>query len=576
MSKEPKKKDDKYISIPLNLMLLSEDCDISRLDEIFENYKKEKKRNLLASGNDYVLYMKCGEPDKPAWLNEFEKIWKDDISHRFKNTCSQGLTFLKEIKKAEKKYIFAINYGYGWLNIKKNKINGKFGIYVASKIISDKEAKIKNSQSRNLDGAATNKKRMFSNSLSDNELFALLDEAEVTRELGAIADKGSTDFSSLVGKYGPLNIRLKIKDTADKSEIFNDVIDKLKHLIDLYENTNDSDLSLLFKGVRPTTVKESEELFNKLPNLLKDDNYNFCLFEPECDFDVINVNGYQYKIGEKNSEVYEKLDLKDYLALRTDVSLDNLKEDSVSIINFDNKVEKSWSILSAIYGEYISGQDAIILSNKIWHKIIKSKYERINKKIEDIECVYNVPDTLKSSTFNKIKEYMKTEECKKTKKVLREDCFNKSLSEEKGYILLDKKCITIDNNSLEVCDVLKLNPLEFIHVKIGTDADKLSHLFAQGYASARAYTLNFDNYIEKVEEKIGNEEFLPKDIKNNNVTINYMILNQGHKNELTFLNKMTIIEKIENMEAFGFKVKLSWVNDIDLYPKKVTEVADAE
>ena len=54
MSKEPKKEDDKYISIPLNLMLLSEDCDISRLDEIFENYKKEKKRNLLASGNDYV------------------------------------------------------------------------------------------------------------------------------------------------------------------------------------------------------------------------------------------------------------------------------------------------------------------------------------------------------------------------------------------------------------------------------------------------------------------------------------------------------------------------------------------
>ena len=171
---------------------------------------------------------------------------------------------------------------------------------------------------------------------------------------------------------------------------------------------------------------------------------------------------------------------------------------------------------------------------------------------------------------------MKTEEYTKTKKVLREDCFNKSLSEEKGYVLLDKKCIIIDNNSLEVCDVLKLNPLEFIHVKIGTDADKLSHLFAQGYASARAYTLNFDNYIEKVEEKIGNEEFLPKNIKNNNVTINYMILNQGHKNELTFLNKMTIIEKIENMEAFGFKVKLSWVNDIDLYPKKVTEVADAK
>jgi hypothetical protein len=61
--------------------------------------------------------------------------------------------------------------------------------------------------------------------------------------------------------------------------------------------------------------------------------------------------------------------------------------------------------------------------------------------------------------------------------------YNKKAAEEKGYLLLDKKCVF--SNQIEVCDLLVTYPKRLlVHVKRGTDSASLNHLFGQGYASA--------------------------------------------------------------------------------------------
>lgn len=72
---------------------------------------------------------------------------------------------------------------------------------------------------------------------------------------------------------------------------------------------------------------------------------------------------------------------------------------------------------------------------------------------------------------------------KEEEKIDWEARYNKKAAEERGYLLLDKKCVF--SNQIEVCDLLVTQPKRLlVHVKIGTDSASLNHLFGQGYASA--------------------------------------------------------------------------------------------
>ena len=560
-NKTPKEKE---ISVALNVMLLR-NSTFEEWKDAISNYNES---NVLKKGDDYVLYRKKGIKDYPDWLKSFQaKILGEDISGNFSKSSSDGLTLIKKVIKDEKEYLFALNFGQGRYNIKKSKICDDFGILIAQKFLLDKNAKVKNTQSRNIGGSPVNKKRTFANDLEENELFSLLDEAEITRELGIISD-GTTEFSSIIGKYGPLNIKLKFKESD--IPCFEKLTSTLNNMIDIYESAKDEDLSQFFKGVQIVDTETSERLFNTISTMIQAENNRFFLFEPECDYDLTAVNGFKYEIDGRKSEIFEKLNLSDYLSLRHNPTIDDLRNDNIVLINDSGHVAKKWSVLDTLYGEYVEENEAYILSTSKWNKIVKDKYERITQEIEDIEEIYNVPQSVKDSTVEKILEFKASEEYKemKNKKVFKEDCFNRALSEEDGYVLFDKKCITIDKSPLEVCDVLKKEPLEFIHVKIGTSADKLSHLFSQGYASARYYAIDASTFTKLAEEKIGVKDFhLPEDIREQEITINYMILNKG-TNQLSFLNKMSLIERIEDLKAFGFNVKLSWVNGVNLNPKE--------
>lgn len=130
------------------------------------------------------------------------------------------------------------------------------------------------------------------------------------------------------------------------------------------------------------------------------------------------------------------------------------------------------------------------------------------------------------------------------------------------------KQIKIDDDKMEVCDIFDSNNKEFIHAKIGTKAATLSHLFNQGYASARAFASMKDLFVQEVNKKLDNPENLLSTQKNSHqgYTIRYLIINSKADNKLTFISKLSLDRIITDLKGFGYEVKLSWVNDIDLDP----------
>ncbi len=561
-------KNDKYISVPLTISLLTEECTKDNLEIFISDYKEE---NIILKDSNYILYKKNGNKDYPKWLKDFQKkvLKEPNITDFYSKTISEGLTLIKDISYKGHNYIFAINFGQGRHNIVKGKINNTFGIFVAQKILLNKQARVKIAQSRSIEGDPVNKNRMFANEIDQEALFSLLDSDEVMRELNLLADKDSTDFSSVIGKYGPLNIKFKFKQ--DEIPCIKYLDRRIIELIELYNSITDAQVALLFKGLQPVKKSKSEELYSLLCEKLLDNNNKMYLFEPEMDYDFMRISGVKYKIDgnfDKDEQLYAKLDFNDYLNLKNNLSLDDLKNDQVILLDEDGNICKCWNIIEALYGEFKYEDGIYILSNEIWHKVEEDKYNRINKIIKDItNNNFVLKDDIKTNTVKKIINYTKTDKYKKStdKKIPREGLFNIEFAKSNGYILLDKKLINIDGDQIEVCDSYNQDGNEFIHAKIGTSADKLTHLFAQGYASARAYKMDTKNYINKVKDAAGiNIPDTPI-----GATINYLIINSKKVNELTFLSKMTLIEKIENLQAFGFNVKLTWINDINIYPKDI-------
>lgn len=127
--------------------------------------------------------------------------------------------------------------------------------------------------------------------------------------------------------------------------------------------------------------------------------------------------------------------------------------------------------------------------------------------------------------------------------------------------LLDQinKQITIDGDKMEICDIFEPNKKEFIHSKIGTKAANLSHLFNQGYVSARAFASMKEVFVPSVNDKLDN----PKHRLNNSLnahqdyTIRYLIINDKGENKLTFISKLALDKIITDLKGFGYNVKLS-------------------
>lgn len=553
-------------TVNLNIMLLKTDCNLNDRNVYIDNYIEN---NIIRGGedsDDYFLY-KCGHSgNKPNWVNEFdEKIWNDEIKNEFSNTASEGLSVIKKITYNNHDYLFAINFGQGRHNIIKDKIEETFGIYTAIALI-EQGASIRRAGTRNISSNPRNTEFQNAQELSKDAFNAELEDNDIIRHLNAVAD--SPTISSVIGKYGPLNIRMRFKET--EIPCWNYLDDRLKDLISLFENIQDNSevVNKFFKGLRPLPSQKQNELNSILIDKINDDNSKFFLFEPEIDYDSTLISKIRYKLQSEPRTIHEdeKLSLSYYLNLKENLEEFDFINDKIVLINEDGQKYKEWPIIKCLYGEMKIDDQVYILSNSIWYGLPKDKYERINENINNIIEDIQIEETVKANTTQKILE----EKNLNNKHIDKERIFNKEFCNQISGELFDQliKQIIIDGDKMEICDIFDPYNKEFIHTKIGTKAATLSHLFNQGYVSARAYASMKSIFVPKVNEKMDNPKHSIENERNSHqdYTIRYLIINEKADNKLTFISKLALDRIITDLKGFGYRVRLSWVNGIDLDP----------
>ena len=563
--------ESKKVSVALNIMLLKESVDFDSLETYIKNFKKE---NIRYKDEDLILYKKNKVLSNPSWYELFkEKIWDDRAEVNITQTSSDGLSLIKKLKYNDKIYIFVLNFNTGRYNIDSKCINKKFGLYTAQKMILSGDAQLKHTSIRSLEENPINKNVTFGEEINSNTYQANLESNDYVRELNILISE-SQPFRRMIGKNGSLNVRILF----DENEIpcINHLDSKLIDIIKIYESITDEEINLLYKGLQPLDDDDFLELEQELNH--KIENFNnthegFYLFEPESDFDFSRIQKYEYCINTTENDKVKvikhdanEFKLENYLEYQKDLSLDNLKKDTIKFID-ENNYSKEWSIYECLYGELELNGKVYIISTEKWFEINQNKYNRINKAIERIQDNdFTVSQQLKDNVSSKIKA--KKIENPDIKKIDKERIFNKELCHEKSGELFDEisKQIKLENDSFEVCDVLL--PNEFIHSKIknGSSASALGHLFNQAYVSGYSFMRFTDEFVEQVNSQITkNENHITKDYSN--YTIRLLIINTTETNRLSFFAKLILDEKIAQLEGYGFNVKLSWVNGIELNPK---------
>lgn len=539
----------------LNVMLLAEDVRFSEPDNFIKDYHSDKEINFNKGSVEAILYHKKGNIDHPSWIKSFvNKIGGIDLRTIIPKNQSHGVSLY--IKVGER--IFAVNWGQsGRYNTKQEKIDKKFGIYVANKLLnSEVDTRIKSAQSRVNQTNPVNKERQYGEHISSDEILLSMEDNEAFKELNiAIAD--SLDFLRMIGKYSSLNVQFAFNDDEMPALAF--LPAKLQKLLDIYASVDSEDIKKLFKGLFPVDLQTTQTLNQQLQTRIFEEDIAFFLFEPETDFDFSSVSG--FRISTNNQTITsEDLKLSEYTALKDAVSIEDLKADTLSVIDEDDNEIKQWSIFECLYGEISFNEKNYILSHGEWFEVASDKYERISQEIDAITVNdLQASDAVKATTQARI---LVEKNDPNIKKIEKERIFNSTWCEELGGEMFDEiiKQVTVYEDKFEVCDIFRPAEGEFIHVKFNSGLNALSHLFNQGYVSASSFAKYENKYIEAMNTHISdvsNYLSTPKAGK----CIHFVILNNKRENRLTFFSKMALEDRVTTLKAWGFVVKLSWINN---------------
>lgn len=535
--------------IKLNVVLLKGNLNIAAPETFIDNYNQDNEIDFNKDNLNAFLYRKLGGANEPKWVENLKNKIVGNFNSNFPTNQSSGVTLFIEVQNR----IFAINFGtLGRFNINKNVIEKTFGIYTANKLLNnDATATIKSANSRVNETNPVNKQRQYGANISNNQLFLSMEDNEALKEL-AVINFASEDFSRMIGKYSSLNVQFLFNPV--EIPCFPYLQPKLSNLLDIYNSVTPDDVRKLFKGIYPLSSTEAAALNTRLPDKLITEPDTFFLFEPEIDYDLSLVS--TIRIGD---EEYQELSLSDYLTQNPQPSFENLNDDKIVLLNEDDDIIKEWSILDCLYGEFEENNTNYILSGGDWFEVTKDKYERVRQAIDDvIDSTFIIPNQIKENIKAEIAQIVAQNP---NQKVNKENIFNTHLSNYINGFLFDEgvKQINLFEDRFEICDVLHEN--RFYHVKYNYNASALSHLFNQGYVSAKSYAEFKDKYADAVNAHITD---VAKHISNlpDNATVHYLILNDKSQDRLTFFSKMVLEDKIRTLQAMQFKVNLTWIRDM--------------
>ncbi len=506
---------------------LVKDVKLQDYQFIDTNHTKRPVQLKIASGSA-ILYVKLTPPPvKPAW-SEFLTKNQDVPDDLFQGGRSEGALLVFRCEEAT----FVLTFGMGFHLLDHDLVERDFGLRVALHTIAPDRL-------RSLDKASyeINPLNTRNQSPRDADIFDLHVDTETDMVYAITGASMEPVFGDLVTGRDALTIMPKM--------VLDDLPNILSVAFSRYMERMPEKFSWIDDVSRVKAKDTLEILELELSGMLagKQSLGNVWLGEPEI-VDWERQIGYSFDLRRRTAihQTLKLSDLLDYLsALGEAPTTETLKKRPIHIVDGNQQPVGKWMAYRCLYAEYPSGEHTYILRNGVWYAISRDFVQRVDRALSG----------LKAHDAKDMPAYMHADE----------GSYNKDVADRvPGYVSMDKKNIHVGGpyDKIEFCDLVR-DRKELIHVKLYRSSATLSHLFAQGSASAEAF-IKHEDFRVKLNEK------LPENIRLANpharpVAEEYSVIyaiatTKSIPDELPFFSKVTLKNALSNLNAMRFKVGL--------------------
>ena len=492
------------------------------------------------------LWYVVPKPKAPSWTTFVKPLLESRIESVLTSSASAVL-FIEASKR-----IFAITFGYGRGLLKPDCFIQGFGQRVALNRIDHRH--IRSVDLRTFEEMVVSTRKQASRS-SDIGAFGL----DVSRDL----------LRAVTGE--PRDVAFAKRLTGKDALTFSTVIEaselgtKCRDLLRAYK---EKEYKKHFAWVDHLKEVRDESLILKLDSGLVDAivNGNSAKLHLAAGGPLDWQNVAAFRIGGTRSREYVDLDLVEYITelghSLSELTIEKLKSRRVSVwrVEEDLWIDK-WSLYNCLVWDTTQAGRTYSLIEGKWFEIEKKFASRVKQFVDSIALPATpLPDAFigeKEADYNS----------------------RVATDQPKQYVLMDCKLVKPEDaaSPIEFCDLLAVDK-HFVHVKKKTESATLSHLFAQGAVSARAF-LEDGSVRKQVREtlsKVKTSTFDPvKLIPNEKTqpragayTIAYAIIakskGKGMKpNSLPFFSQLNLMQQAKLLNGLGFNITLQFVDEVN-------------
>jgi uncharacterized protein (TIGR04141 family) len=515
------KKQKKTPLISLTIYLAKTGTTFPGLIARMNAFQVENTSVKLAPGTKARVYYDQKRGSVPKWVDYLEEGTETKLKL---STASISAALIIETSKA----IYALTFGYGKFLLPDEIWDDTFGLRVS--LNSIKPDKIRSVERQTFDALASQSKTQAAKAGSFED-FGIQVEKDVFRAVtGELEDQelGRT-------MHGIDSVHVTIGKKLEEIPAY---LDKLFEISKSKSYVKRFPWVDKMREVKSTALKE--QLDEEVIRHLRAKKLSRLWMAPPDLISWKGIKGFQYP-GLRES--ISDLDVERFLATfrqSSDITLDALKHRRVFCVRDDDEPADHWTAYRCIYAEVDLGpNETYFLNNGHWYKISKDFVEETNRYYdEEVEKV--------DLGFFPLGAYSG------------EGAYNEAVANVFGLKLLDKDLVYADRK-VEICDLFSKEN-QFIHVKRYSGSGTLSHLFAQGYVSARLFK------SDAGFRKILNQKLAPnfgvgdsrQDPIAQNFTIVYAIISNepGAKLTLPFFSRVNLMNTHKDLRMIGFKVAL--------------------
>ena len=482
-----------------------------------------------------------GGGDSPEW-SKFLELSADE-RRALRNRSTYALLFIPVDDRW-----FCVTFGMGHVKLDTSSIENNFGLRVALNELDP-------DQLRSIDirkpDSNTLMRRSQTSRGSEQSIFGIDTDQDIVRIIAGKARP--TGFATRIAGADSLAIHRQVvlddlprvcseaytKSQGNAYKQHFPWIDHIAHIRDSHTiATLEQRLTVALTDALAGTVDPSLHLsFPEIndPELGKDIKYRG--FRSRVRHPDLELDGYLDSMRERSISEYSRGDLRNHKAFE----VDDLNKDT----------GKNWRIGHCIGFEAVIDERLYVLSGGKWYEIDRNLFEQVQNAFGRLDRVALPP----ARSTEKEREY----NLRVGGVGRRHLCLDQRFVKPAGAV-----------TSIEMCDLLGVEK-QLIHVKNGSSASTLSHLFHQGTTGARVLKMDETSRdatrgkIELAESKFGKAgfvELVPSSVERfvaGDFTVVYAVITGDDKPRLTFLSLMGLHRAVRDLRALDYRVAFAWI-----------------